>query len=201
MKHAAWIVVGMLVNTVSAPAAWGADAAMSITGGQRDLLWPRWQARVGWTQHSDAESLRATRDAGLLLGDYYLTRGHWNAVGSGGLRATGGLLLGASAAARTSALADSSVLRSGQGLNFSLLRSPRGLLATEFAPASLGASPYLGLGWSSDGLASGWGLSADLGMTASRRALTPTGNSRTLDELLRELRFAPVVNLGVSYSF
>lgn len=169
-------------------------------GGQRDIVWPRWQARVGLAA-TDAEVSRlGTADSGLVLGDYYFARLNLGAS-SGGLRATGGLLLGASTAARTSALADSSVLRAGRGLNLTFLRSQRAFAynapSTEFAPASLGATPYLGVGWSSSSLTGTWGLSADLGFTAGRSA--PGG--RSLDELLRDLRLAPVMNLGVSYAF
>jgi hypothetical protein len=211
MKRCALITLVVLVNALWAGESAAADSAVNLTGVggqrefQREFVWPRWQARVGLATTSDSELLRPAGHSGsfggLVLGDYYFAR--FDRVASnGGLRATGGLLLGATLAARTSALADSTMLRSGQGLNLSLLRSPRGLPLGEFAPASLGATPYLGLGWSSESLWGAWGLSADLGVTAGwRTSAAAAASSRSLDELLRELRFAPVMNLGVSYAF
>lgn len=211
MKRHALVTAAIFVVSISVlgSTAAGADdnAAKLVnivdrSGGQRDIVWPRWQARVGLAATPDTDAA----DAALVLGDYYFARLNWGSS-SGGLRATGGLLLGASSAARTSALADTVALRAGQGLNLTFLRSPRAPAFGESVPASLGATPYLGVGWSSSSLAGGWGLSADLGFTAGRRALSPldassrNGAGRSLDELLRDLRLAPVMNLGVSYAF
>lgn len=184
-------------------------------GGSRDIVWPRWQARIGWSAAhtgSDSEALRLSSagtplfDSGLVLGDYYFAR--LGGEGSrGGLRATGGLLVGATLAARTSALVDSTVLRAGQGLNVTFLRTQRGAsLPGEVSanPGSGTTTPYLGLGWSSAterGPWAGWGLSADLGVTASRKGLAGSDGNRSLDELLRDIRLAPVLNLGLTYSF
>lgn len=215
MKRHAIVTAAILVSisVLGSTAAHANDNAAKVvnivdrSGGQRDIVWPRWQTRVGLAATPDADAAYgAPADMALVLGDYYFARLNWGSS-SGGLRATGGLVLGASSAARTSALADTSVLRAGQGLNVTFLRSPRTPAFGESVPASLGATPYLGVGWSSSNLAGGWGLSADLGFTAGRRALSAldatgrNGASRSLDELLRDLRLAPVMNLGVSYAF
>jgi hypothetical protein len=197
---AAIVLIGALSGIAradDAPASLG--SVVERVGGQREIVWPRWQARVGLAA-TDADAQRlGTADSALVLGDYYFARLNFGSS-SGGLRATGGVLIGASTAARTSALADSSVLRAGRGLNLTFLRSQRAPSSNasfaELAPASLGATPYLGVGWSSSSLTGAWGLSADLGFTAGRGA-----PSRSLDELLRDLRLAPVMNLGVSYAF
>jgi hypothetical protein len=211
-RHAIVTAAVVLISALSSPVARADDNPAALAslvermGGQRDIVWPRWQARVGLAA-TDAEAQRAgAADAALVLGDYYFARLSLGSS-SGGLRATGGLLLGAGITARTSALADSSVLRAGRGLNVTFLRNQRVANFGELVPASLGATPYLGLGWSSSSLAGGWGLSADLGVTTGRRSLsgqdttTRNGVGRSLEELVRDLRLAPVMNLGVSYAF
>lgn len=117
-----------------------------------------------------------------LMGDYYLSR-PWLGT-AGGWRATSGVLLGA----RSSVWSSPSLLdRRTAGDN-----------------VDAGTQPYLGLGytgWSSKG---GWGLSADVGLMGLSRSATRFGKpaaSSTLDDTVRDLRFAPLLQLGVSYSF
>ena len=113
-----------------------------------------------------------------LMGDYYLSR-PWLGT-SGGWRATSGVLLGN----RGSLWSSPSLLErraSGDGIDN-------------------GTLPYLGVGytgWSSKG---GWGLSADLGLMGSPRSSNRFGRAN-LDDTVRDLRFAPTVQLGVSYQF
>jgi hypothetical protein len=117
-----------------------------------------------------------------LMGDYYLSR---TSLGkSGGWRATSGVLLGA----RSSVWSSPSLLDrriAGDG-------------------GDAGTQPYLGLGytgWSSKG---SWGLSADVGLMGLSRSTTRFGKSApssSLDDTVRDLRFAPLLQLGVSYSF
>ncbi len=118
-----------------------------------------------------------------LMGDYYLSR-PWLGT-AGGWRATSGVLLGS----RSSVWSSPSLLdrrTAGDG-------------------SEGGTQPYLGLGytgWSSKG---GWGLSADLGLMGTSRSATrfgkPAPGSSSLDDSVRDLRFAPLLQLGVSYSF
>jgi hypothetical protein len=64
--------------------------------------------------------------------------------------------------------------------------------------------PYLGIGYSGSSLRGGFSFSADLGLTAqngSDQRLARSMTSQTLDDTLRELRFTPVLQLGVSYRF
>lgn len=133
--------------------------------------------------------LEPQRISGLsLMGDYYLSR-PWLGT-SGGLRATSGVLLGSRG---------------------SLWSSPAALDRRMTAPMNPGdgsdsitTQPYLGVGytaWSKGGL----GLSADLGLMASPRGNgrlgKAAGGSQSLDDSVRDLRFAPLVQLGLSYSF
>ena len=97
---------------------------------------------------------------------------------SGGFRATSGLIVGG---VRPLAGSDSTLLESA-------------------------TVPYLGVGYSNAWPKSGWRFSADLGLVS----LSPSGatgigrvigGSQSLDDLVRDMRLAPVVQLGVSYSF
>ena len=69
-----------------------------------------------------------------------------------------------------------------------------------------GPLPYLGLGYTSVSVRAGWGFSADIGMVARQPSSAiklgrVAGGGQALDEVLRELRLTPLLNLGVSYSF
>lgn len=117
-----------------------------------------------------------------LMGDYYLSR-PWLGK-SGGWRATSGVLLGS----RSSVWSSPSLLDRR--------------IAGDSSDA--GTQAYLGLGytgWSSKG---GWGLSADVGLIGLSRSSTRFGKSApssSLDDTVRDMRFAPLLQLGVSYSF
>lgn len=126
-----------------------------------------------------------------VMGDYYLNRS-WLGT-TGGLRATTGVLFGT----RTS-----------------LWSSPASMDRRAAAPARTGADgdteagtlPYLGVGYTGYSAKGSWGLSADLGLMALNPRSTVHlgkvfGGTQTLDEALREMRFSPLVQLGVSYSF
>ena len=66
--------------------------------------------------------------------------------------------------------------------------------------------PYLGIGYSDVSLKTSWGFWADIGLVVQSpgnalglgRVLSGT---QGVDELMRELRMEPMVQLGVSYSF
>jgi len=119
-----------------------------------------------------------------VMGDYYLTK-PWLGT-SGGLRATSGLLLGPHASLWSSpATVDRRVADGNADSN--------------------GTLPYLGVGYTGLSDKGGWGLSADLGLMASPRSGVRLGKvfngTQSLDDTLRDLRFAPLLQLGVSYAF
>ena len=68
------------------------------------------------------------------------------------------------------------------------------------------AMPYLGIGYSDVSLKTGWGFWADIGLVVQNPAnalglgRVMSGN-QGVEDLIRELRMAPMVQLGVSYSF
>jgi hypothetical protein len=82
-------------------------------------------------------------------------------------------------------------------------------LTSELAGAqaySISTLPYVGIGYSGMSLKHGWGFWADVGLVVQSpgsavglgRALS---GSQGVDEVLRELRMAPMVQLGVNYAF
>jgi hypothetical protein len=138
----------------------------------------------------------APADNGLrsmkLLGDVYLSGPGFGAGQVvGGLRATGGLLLGS----RSPLLGASP---NGAPLSLSvtqsLLTPVRGEEASDVPPVG-----YLGIGYSSLSLRGGWGFSADVGVMTGTGLRPP--ETRNLDDAVRELRLRPVLQLGVSYAF
>lgn len=175
--------------------------------------WARWQGRLslGLTSPTGRTDLSRSDAAGLqigsfsLLGDYYFGNAARSVRYSGGFRATSGVIVG---------------LRSNLWSGQASLTSSRGVLGLEsrrLDPLSSWATlpetlldtspvPYLGVGYTGLSLRSQWSFSADLGMVARSpgqavklgRVLT---GSQGVEDLLRDLRFAPLVQLGVSYSF
>lgn len=150
--------------------------------------------------------------AAIGLGNASLARADEAAGPSGagegeasGFRATSGVFLGSrlgiwGGAAPTML---SGNLASLERHSFSLLTPPA--LADVASPERT-ATPYLGLGYSRASPTSGWGFSADLGLltlnpgSAARLGRVFSGG-QSLDDLLRELRLAPLLQLGVSYQF
>ena len=66
--------------------------------------------------------------------------------------------------------------------------------------------PYLGVGYSSMVAKSGWSFTADLGVVSRSpgnvvRLGRVFNGGQSLDEVVRDMRLAPHVQLGVSYSF
>ncbi len=83
-------------------------------------------------------------------------------------------------------------------VRFGSFRASGGLMLGSEPSSSV---PYLGLGFSSLALASGLSLNADLGVvpesSPSRTLLGSQGNQAAL----REMRLAPVLQLGLRYAF
>lgn len=72
--------------------------------------------------------------------------------------------------------------------------------------ADSGTVPYIGVGYSSLQAKSGWRFSADLGVVSQNPANAvrfgrALGSPQTLDDVVRDMRLAPLIQLGVSYSF
>jgi hypothetical protein len=184
-----WAFCGMALIGAAAQA----DGGLRVAPEQAP--WPRWQARVGVDQAPPWRGDLAPTGNGLrslkLLGDVYLSGpGFGDGDVVGGVRATGGLLLGSRSPLLGAA--------SGTPLSLNVTRS---LLAPGRGDELADASPlgYLGIGYSSLSLRGGWGFSADLGVTTGTGLRPP--ETRPLDDALREMRLRPVLQLGVSYAF
>ncbi len=169
---------------------------------------PRWQARLqlgsidssmlGWTEGRRYSSSRLL--SANLLGDYYLTGSGLENV-RGGLRATGGMLMGPLSLSGSGLALGTSSFQLGQTLAI----GRRSLLATGLDASDSGASlSYVGIGYSGQSLHGGWGFSADLGLLnkASVGGLR-LGNSNMsgMEDVLRDMRYKPVLQLGLSYSY
>lgn len=174
------------------------------------LLTPSWQARLQLSSLAPAPagSYEAQRYGGSrllsasLLGDYYLTGSGLGGV-HGGLRATGGVMLG-------------SLSQSSAGLALGASTSPYNQQlaigqrnVSSFSPLGDASDPYgsmsyLGLGYTGQSLRGGWGFSADLGLvngSATSGMRLGSSSTQSMEDLLRDMRFRPVLQLGLSYSY
>ena len=73
-------------------------------------------------------------------------------------------------------------------------------------PGEVASLPYLGLGYTGLSARTRWSFSADLGLVALypgnvSRMGRVMGGTQSLDDLVRDLRLAPLFQLGASYSF
>ena len=195
MKTTAWMLTVLLVAGTAQAADDGAQA------------WAQWQGRVsigttvpGWRASFNAQDNTVQRPGNLsLVGDYYLSRAFTGPGSAGGLRATGGVILGP----RSQAFA--SLPGAGTGGSFSIGSRLFGTSPMPYSNDTAGENatlPYLGLGYTGLSARSGWSFSADLGLVAqSPGNVVRLGRGQSLDDVVRDLRLAPVLQLGVSYSF
>ena|SRR5688572_12773082 len=199
MKHVSATIVLAATALLGAAPTW----AQGLTFDENTAFGPRLQARVGLNTSaalSDGGNVSWQQQAGVLLGDYYFSRTRLGAGQvSSGFRATSGVMLGQrSLALGTPALAQSA------GIGLTTLRQPRvALPGLEVAAEPWAAVPYIGVGWSGGSVRGGWGVSADFGVAGrsyGSGGLRVSGH-QSLDDLLRELRITPMVQVGVSYAF
>jgi hypothetical protein len=170
-----------------------------------DLPLSGWQTRIGLT--TTTRTLQATESLHLrgarVLGDYYFNgpAALGNSRVTGGFRATSGLLLGV----RGAGLATPALTQPGFGLSVSRQMLPFTMVPGDVADSTQ-TLPYVGLGYTGLSLRGGWSFSADLGLMATSpgaglRFGRVLGGGQNLDDLVRDLRLRPVLQLGVSYSF
>lgn len=168
---------------------------------QADLS-PRWQARLQLNSTDNAADstphLGGSRVLSAnLLGDYYLTRSGLAGV-TGGLRATGGLMMGPLSMAQSSGglALGSGPVSAGRR---SLMSSPLDGYALE-GTSSLS---YLGIGYTGRVLSSGFAFSADLGLMSGSYAGLRLGRSsaQAFEDAMRDLRFKPLLQLGLAYHY
>ncbi len=200
MKTARWMLATSLALMASSLAHAGPGEGLKWQ--DDSLSWARWQARLAISQPAPPwrASFGGEDSAGLnprslsIMGDYLFARLQSDDA-SHVLRATSGLVLG-----------PRPTLWAGQsGVSASL--APQRRLFGE-ARGDMSALPYVGVGYSGiAGLSGrgGWSFSADFGLMAlgagNAVRLGRSGNYQGVDDLVRELRLTPVLQLGASYAF
>ncbi|MEO5771714.1 MAG: hypothetical protein ABIQ29_06565 [Burkholderiaceae bacterium] len=164
------------------------------------LTSPHWQARFGVASPFLSDPAARLQGTSLhLLGDYYWQGFRPARFGvSGGFRATSGLLVGE----RTLSLMLASTLsRSHAPSSVGVQALRLGEAERELALAV----PYVGVGYSGVSLRGGWGFTADLGLAGTGGGLQMRrdvpAHTRGADDILRELRLTPVLQIGASYAF
>lgn len=199
MRTTRWMFAVWIACLAAAPGAWAVEGD-GLMPHADPLPWARWQGRLavgvtpawraGPTTDADSRTLSLS-----LMGDYYFSSG------TGGFRATSGVIVGG----RSTLWAP--VPRSATGASFSIDRRLFGAAASAANPDTVSDTlPYLGFGYTGLSTGSAWGFSADLGLVAlAPRNAVKLGRvfsgAQGLDDLVRDLRLAPVLQLGVSYSF
>ena len=208
MRTTTWMLAG-LIALATALFNTPAHAADGTGLTPNTEPWARWQGRLsfgttaptwraGWADINPAERKPVRLS---LMGDYYLSAPL--IVGSGGgLRATSGVILGP----RYQPWLGQS---GGASSSFSIgsrFFGPAAMPSTNDPAGDTATLPYLGLGYTGLAARSGWSFSADLGLVAqspgnASRLGRALGGGQSLDEAVRDLRLAPLFQVGVSYSF
>jgi hypothetical protein len=203
----------LLTASALAAVAGPALAADYLAGS--DWVWPRVQARVSLgASPAPGDALALPFGAGLsgpastvqsasIYGDYYFNQPLLAAPrGLGGFRATSGLLYGAA----VRGLGRPAI--PGSPSDTVSLGSQTMPALNTWSDDSTGSTtlPYVGIGYTRLSVDGGWGFSADVGMVSQNpggtwrlgRALLGPQN---LDDAVRNLRLAPLVQFDVRYAF
>jgi hypothetical protein len=204
MRKSAWMLAGSLVLGTTA----AAEADDTATPSDQ-LPWARWQGRLSLGTTAplpsrlgvDAQAQKLSNAS--VMGDYYFSRSLAGIGQPGGFRASSGLITG-----------PRGVLSTGQpgmssGSTFSIGSSLLGPAATTYVGESTSDSatlPYVGFGYTGLSIRGGWSFSADLGLVAqspgnAARIGRVLGGNQSLDDVVRDMRLAPLLQFGVSYAF
>ena len=169
---------------------------------------PRWQARLQLNSadanFDDPRSNHSRLLSANLLGDYYLTGSGLGGI-RGGLRATGGMLLGSMSLSQASGglALGGNAFQLGQ--NVAVGQRSLGLLSPNSDATDPSASlSYLGIGYTGQTLRGGFSFSADLGLVSNTTIAglrLGRSNATGMEDVLRDMRYKPVLQLGLSYSY
>ncbi len=192
-------------------AAWAGGDGLSTDADR--VPWARFQGRISYGAtaplvRNGGTSVDGTglQVSGLsVMGDVYFgaASGH-DKTAAGGFRATSGVIVGPrSALWGTPALTPTSGLLN---VDRRLFGSSASLGYANDANNDSGTVPYIGIGYSSPAARSGWSFSADLGLVSLSpgnvvRLGRVFGGGQSLDDVVRDMRLTPVLQLGASYSF
>ena len=207
MRKTTWMLGGLI--SLAAVPSLAADGTGLAPNGEP---WARWQGRLSFGTSAspwhagladpDNQAVRLNRMS--LMGDYYVTTSLIRTGSVGGLRATGGVVLGPRAQLWVGQAGGT-----GSGNGFSIGSQPFGPSAMPYTSDPGGdtvALPYLGLGYTGLSVHSGWRFSADLGLVAqspgnASRLGRALGGGQSLDDAVRDLRISPLLQVGASYAF
>lgn len=201
--HFAALTIAAIVTAV-APAPALAEGTGIVADPNR-LPWARFQGRIAYTAVPAWRSDFGSADAsGIKLGGASLMGDVYLGASRRGFRATSGVLVGARHGLWGSTLP---VAGSQHWLGIDRRFPGSNALGAPTDPTTESATlPYVGIGYSSTPSRGGWSFSADFGLMSMapgnvvRLGRVFSGN-QSLDDVVRDLRFAPVIQLGVSYSF
>lgn len=207
-----WIALSAASLTPLAASAGGAG----LSADADTVPWTRFQGRIAYSATAPvAGPLAAPTDGtglqvrGLsLMGDVYFGSAPAGSgkASAGGFRATSGVMVGArSSLWGMSATAPASGLLNLDRRLFGS-SAPNLGYASDPANDSNATLPYVGIGYSRLAPRSGWSFSADLGLVSlapgnAVRLGRVFGGSQNLDDVVRDMRLTPVLQLGASYSF
>ena len=210
MRNVLWICAAVAsVLTLADARAEGDGLAPSADR----VPWARFQSRIaaapgapGW-RADFAPFERTGLQVGSvgLLGDVYFGSSRAaRASAASGFRATSGLLIGARSAWLGAVSTPPAGLLATDRRLFGASSNP--LAYPGDASAENSTLPYLGIGYTNLSTKGGWHFSADLGVVSQSpgnvvRFGRVFGGSQSLDDVVRDMRLAPVIQLGVSYSF
>lgn len=202
--------VMLLCACLGVASAAAATAGEGLKAPEGNLTWARWQARLSLGVGAPAwrANLKDSEPAGLRVGsvsvsgDYYLTPALFEPGSLGGVRATSGLLVGP----RTQALMGQPTLGTRGSLFATELRMLAPSAALGESTTEVASLPYFGVGYTGLSQRGKWSVSADLGVMALHpgnavRLGRVFGGSQSFDDVMRDLRWAPVFQMGVSYAF
>ena len=178
------------------------SALFTVSAWADDSANPRWQARLQLNSDSSSDAQQPHLGGSRLLsanllGDYYLTSSGFSSL-RGGLRATGGLLLGPLSMSQSSgglALGSGPVSAGRRSLSLS---GPDGYSLEPSANLS-----YVGIGYTGRVHNSGLAFSADFGLMSGSYSGLRLGRSSAqgFEDAMRDLRFKPLLQLGLAYNY
>lgn len=162
-----------------------------------ETLWPQWHARIAvqtaavsplsYSQWLDGASTARSLQGGAVLGDYYFATPTF-----GSFRASGGLMVGSTGGVP--------LLAASAGPRLGLSVQSAGAAAPG-ATDGMGTVPYLGVGFSGALWRNTLAVTADVGMVAGGSLGKALFGNQGMERSLRELRLAPVLQVGVRYVF
>ncbi len=184
---------GLALTWILGAGAVQAQEGSGLASPSEDGGWGRWTPRLSSQLNANGQ----VQSTGWFS-DYSFSSSSTKPASSGGLRATAGLVWGLGSAR----MASPDNLGLGVGNNRPDTRFDQALGTSSVQDGRTAA--YLGLGYTHPRL-QGWRLHADVGLawrlTPGSLKLGPTDSGASLEDVLRNARLAPLMQLSASYTF